>query len=341
MDYETKMAEKQRIAEHEAADALKRPERAERLIRFLDKTNAYETFHDLNSNDIDFEKFESFLVRLNGITRGIPIKERQMDGFRSKLTGGLIGTTVLHPQQEDKKEILKLAFDSTKKIGQEDVSYMLPVVVNSLHIFRDANGRVSRTLHLLLDSPNKEAFYASLEKALGIDGRFDTPDINPDFMDYEILRKLLTEKHGWSIDDAGRFSKQEKLKGGVAMDEYSKIDKSNSTYVGHVQKFEEVAAANFYYIMTAVVDALPPERYDSLLLRDKWLSPIKMATLSEQEWTQIFDLYYQFKKEHAETFVYVFTNPKDYVNPWNDQETMKDMFIRRVGENFRTGKYTY
>ena len=199
MNFEQKQLQKEKAKEYEEFDASKRPERAENLIIFLGKINAFEFFQNLNEHKekIDFETFKSFLIRLNGIARDIPIKQRKFDGKNVEVSGGFLGETILPPREEDKEEILEFAFDSAKDLSREDDAYMIPAVVNALHMFNDGNGRTSRIIHLLLSCKDKEEFNIKLAKALSADGRFDSPDINPGLIEDEIEKHILQRDYNW------------------------------------------------------------------------------------------------------------------------------------------------
>lgn len=334
MDYQEQQAQRQKTKEYEESEALKRPERADRIIRFLDKTGAYEFFQNIGNEKetITFDQFKSFLQRLNGIAREIPINQREFDGGKVELTGGFLGETVLPPRQEDKEGLLRLAFDSAKTLSVEDSSYMLPAVINELHMFKDANGRTSRTLHLLMTCKDKETFEAELRKALDVDGRYDSPDINPGLIDHEIKVHNLTERHGWGLGEQGRLAKHVKLKGFIVQTEYGQIDKTNQSYVESVEKFRKIASADPEYILTAVVESLSQDKYDSILWNNRLISPVKMATLSEQEWNGIFETYHGLKREQVESLVSVFTQPETFKNQYDHEETLKAMFIRKIKE---------
>jgi len=339
MDYAEQQIQRQKTKEYEESEALKRPERAERMIRFLDKTGTYDFFQNIGEKKeaVTFEQFKSFLVQLNAIARETPRNERGFDGSSVELTGGFLGETVLPPRQEDKEVLLQLAFDSANTLSVEDNSYMLPAVINELHLFNDANGRVSRTLHLLMSCKDKDTFEMELRKALSVDGRYDAPDINPNLIDHEIKQQILIEKHGWSLEQ-GRLSKQIKLKGYIVQTEYGKIDKTNQDYVKCVEKFRKIASSDPEYILTAVVESLSQDRYDSILWDDRLISPVKMATLTGQEWNGIFESYYGLKREQVESLISVFTHPETFRNSYNQEETLKDVFKRSIKEETERNK---
>ncbi len=344
MNFEQQQFQREKAKEREELEASKRPERAEKIVSFLEKINAFEFLQSLdkNSEKIDFEKFKSFLVRLNGIARDIPINKRNFDGKDVEISGGLLGETILPPKAEDKDSLLEYAFDFVEDLEKKDNSYMIPAVINELHMFNDGNGRMSRVIHLLLSSENKEIFDTELLKTLGPDGRFDSLDINPGLINLEIELEVLKD-HGWEFvynEQGNRKSYHEVLKGGVASAEYSKVDSNNDFFVESIEKYRKIFESDSKYLLTATVESMSKEKYESLLLPNGLISPLKMETLSEATWKLIFDNYYELKKDHVKTLVWIFKNPDDYKNPKNEEENLRDLFIRRIREEFEQNKRT-
>jgi hypothetical protein len=346
MNFEQRQLQKEKAKEYEKLDASKRPERAEKLIEFLDKINAFEFFQNLNENKekIDFETFKSFLIRLNGIARDIPIKQRKFDGKNVEISGGFLGETILPPREEDKEEILEFAFDSAKDLSLEDDAYMIPAVVNALHMFNDGNGRTGRIINLLLSCKDKEEFNTKLAKALSADGRFDSPDINPGLIEDEIEKHLLQRDYNWEFgidEETGQhYTAHYKVKP-VATAEYSEIDKSKKDFLDKISKYEKIrSSSDTRYILTATAEALDDEKYNSILMTNgmnkKMISPLKMESLSDREWNRIFNYYYEYKKQHARNLVWVFEDPDTYRNPENEEETLKDLFIRKIKEEYES-----
>ncbi|MFA6995417.1 MAG: Fic family protein [Patescibacteria group bacterium] len=345
MNFDRQQLAKEKTREYEKTEAAKRPERAEKIIEFLNKIDAFEFFKNLDSNreEIDFEKFKSFLVRLNGIARDIPIKQRKFDGKNVEISGGLLNETILPPKEEDKEEILEFAFDRAKDLSREDNSYMIPAVINELHMFNDGNGRTSRIIHLLLNSRDKESFSENLRKTLGEDGRFDSPDINPSLIEDQIEKHILQTNYNWEFgvdEETGQhYSAHYKVRP-MATAEYGEIDKSKKNLLDNLKKYEKVRSADTRYILTATAEAIDDEKYDSILTTNgankKMLSPIKMESLTQREWNRIFNYYYEYKKEQAKNLVEIFCDPDTYRNPENEQETIKDLFIRRIKEEYET-----
>jgi len=219
---------------------------------------------------------------------------------------------------------------------------MLPAVINSLHMFNDGNGRTSRIIHLLLSSNNKESFDNELKKTLGVDGRYDTEDINPNHVNWEI-EKCVLNKHGWYIDpETKKVWGHEKLKGGIASAYYPNID-DDSEFSKNINKFYKLAESDFYYLLTSTVEGLSDEKYDLILLKDetkpkidgKLISPINMQKLEESDWKKIFDGFYNLQKEHIITLIDIFKNPNNYTNVYDDSENLRDMFIRKIKEEYK------
>jgi hypothetical protein len=124
------------------------------------------------------------------------------------------------------------------------------------------------------------------------------------------------------------------LKGYIAQTEYHQTDKTDPVYVENIDKFKKRALADPEYILTAVVEALSQDKYDSILWDDRLISPIKMATLLEQDWNDIFEKYYELKREQVETLISVFTHPEGFKSPYDHEETLKDMFTREIREKY-------
>ncbi len=65
-----------------------------------------------------------------------------------------------------------------------------------------------------------------------------------------------------------------------------------------------------------------------------------MELLSEQDWEKIFNNYYQLKKEQAKMLVKIFTDPEKYRSPYDKKETLKNLFIRKIKEEYETNNPT-
>jgi len=238
---------------------------------------------------------------------------------------------VLPPAHQDKEMLLQQAFEAAKDLDGEDASYLLPAVINSVHLFVDGNGRTSRIMHLLLGAETKEAFDAELKKALGVEGRLDTEDINTGLIDYEIEEEV-TRKHGYDFS-ASDPNSLGKLKGGIASAEYDQLDSQDESIKKNFKQLEKINNSNdVYYILTAIAEALPDEKFGSVLRDNGMISPLKMQNLSAEEWEKIFNNYYGLKREHVMTLIDIFKHPEEHLNTDDEDEpeTLKDFFIGEI-----------
>ncbi len=326
--------------EKEKIEHTKRPERSQRLLDFLERTDAFQFFQNIDKGnseqpEVNFEQFKDFVTRINGIARDIPIKERRFDGERVQLSGGLLGEKVIMPRHEDKEELLEYAFDSAHNIKREDAAYMLPLILNAVHPFNDGNGRTARVLHLLLSEKTEEKFTQSAEKALSADGRFDSLDLTPAILNYEVMLEILGE-HDWIFSPEKRSPVAHKvLRGHFGNAELSKANHESESWA-FLTRFEELRQADPEYILTATVEALGEEKYVSLLIDEKILSPVLMQkNLVKEDWENIFDKYFAIKREHIKELVDVFVHPDVHYNSRDKNETLKDFFIRKVNETYQ------
>ncbi|MFA7252660.1 MAG: hypothetical protein WC027_02280 [Candidatus Paceibacterota bacterium] len=315
-----------------------RAEQAQKVVKFLDKIRAYEYVKKLLNNKVDtetlnFNDFEDFLIRLNGITRDIPMDERTVDGEKVYLSGFIEDIQV--PRHEDKEGILQYAYEQAPNINKEDLKYFLPAVINAVHLFSDGNGRTSRIVHLLLrDYHTKEEFESELQKALGKFGRSRSFDINPGLINYELHEEVL-KKHGWVYSEENPQGVLGPIKFGIASAENRELEKENPAYES-AQKLLSLYSNNSQYILTAIfmefgdeVKSLMSEFGEERIPR---ISPKKMfQILSIKQWESILDNFYRLKKEQAETLIDIFVEPEKYrVNDNNKGELLRDLFIRKI-----------
>lgn len=322
------------------ADGEDRGEQAEKVLKFLDRIDAFAYAKSLlneqgEAEKPNFKEFEDFLIRLNGIARNISIHKRTVDGAEVQLSGFV--ETVELPRSEDKEGLLRYAYEKGKTMETGDLKYLLPSVINAVHLFADGNGRTSRIIHLLLrEYATKEEFDSELRKALNEYGRFDSYDINPGFIGHELMQEVL-KKHGWIFNKEHPYGTHEYIKGGIASVE---IRGPNKEIIPNelAGKLFDLSADNGYYVVTAVYMELGEEiqNFMSEYGNDKELriSPKKMLKiLHPEQWQKILGIFYELKKEQVETLVDVFVNPERCLVSEGDGVTLRDMFIREIQKN--------
>jgi hypothetical protein len=126
-----------------------------KVLRFLDKTgftemresdNRFENF----MQNLSYEDFKSYLIKLNGIVREKAIKDQLIDGndVSISLDGGI---AYLPPEPEKKEEYLNKTFKAIKNItNNKDRATLAYYSLDALHLFADGNGRTSRLIYELL-----------------------------------------------------------------------------------------------------------------------------------------------------------------------------------------------
>jgi len=319
-----------------------REKQGEKIIQFLEKTHAYEFFQSLKeekAEHITAEEFIDFVVRLNGIIRDTPIHERGPDGDGVVLENWI--ETVLVPRHADKEPLLKHGYEARIDLkNQGDEKYMLPAVVNAVHLFEDGNGRTSRLLNVLLtpcDSP--EEFYERARKALGINGRFDSLNVNPGLIKGD-LEKIVLENHGFKFRDMDHFSP-------VAPERFTRlftIDGASIVNPSHVIKefmdkrkgdgWYSFLAAYAYLRLEGLLERATAVRTDfpDLDLEEdyKALSWKKMGEiLTEPDWKNILDDYYALKAEEVEILIDCFVSPDKY-KAMDGKATLRERFLEKI-----------
>jgi hypothetical protein len=317
-------------------EKISRDNQADKIIQFLDRIDAYEYFQNILKGEKQkpsFEDFESFLIRLNGIAREIPIKKRSFDGQNVQV-GGLIGK-VLMPRHEDKADLLKYAYDNIENIDEDEVKYLIPAVINAVHLFRDGNGRTSRVIYQSLEKhASKEEFERDMKLCLGENGRFDSPDISPDLI-FPDLEKIVLEKHGWVLKDdeypAGPGALA--VGKGISAPEIRKLDKNHELY-DIAKKCFDIYSHDILYMLSAIHIVLGDERIEKFFT-DKYtfskISPLKMMDdVTSDEWQKILNSYYELKKEHVKTIIDSFITPDQYKPLQQEGMNLKDYFIQEI-----------
>jgi len=182
-----------------------REARGKTLVRFLNQAENIDVFQGkkieeiFNDEESKREFFDSLKIDgladllngTNGILRGKPKENWEMDGEGVGLESKFFGAKYLPPRPEDKKELLNNVLQAVKRMNLtgrdiKDLALLTASSINALHLYLDANGRTSRLVYLLLTEKHEDlADSKSLEKVLGEYGREEV-DINPYFIQVEI-----------------------------------------------------------------------------------------------------------------------------------------------------------
>lgn len=102
---------------------------------------------------LTLDAFESHLTRINGIAMNTPIRDR---GYAAGLQcivdmeKGIdaVGQHIVHPEPEDKKELLGTVLSSAKRTADLELkASILAIGINAVHPFADGNGRTARLVY--------------------------------------------------------------------------------------------------------------------------------------------------------------------------------------------------
>lgn len=318
----------------EISDDDLRQKQVEKIVNFIQKVGAYEYFQSLLSKpdgaqEVSFDQFMGFIIRINGIARDIPISERKTDG-RGVYLSGYDEAQV--PNHDDKEKILKEVFDVIDKVKREELPFLIPAAVNAVHLFADGNGRTSRVLHLLLTKfDNFEDFLRGLESAVGIDGRYETRDINPGIVRVDI-EKIILIRHGFQFENNSDWSPI--LPEGFAglFDADKNVNSKNAQHflglirADHSECF--ISARDFLQDRGILIENVIKRKGGQKLSLEKM-----DKNLTDADWEEIFTRYYALKKEHVEVLMESFVNPDAY-KCLDGSMNLKDYFIKEIQERF-------
>jgi hypothetical protein len=312
----------------EKTEEQARAETAEKVVSFLEKTEVYEKLEELldgQKDKISFEEFKDLLVRLNGIIRDIPIHERHFDGAQVHVEGWM--DTYKPPRQKDKEGLLERAYNSTDKVEEGDEKYLIPAVINAVHLFVDGNGRTARLLYQLLEKhKSKEEFLIVVEKAMKKDGRYDTFNVNPGLIASQI-EDIVYARHGWNPEHTriGEF------RSGFITMEMEKIDQDHPSHAVLKELVKE-SKADATLMITALNEVATKDQSKKILANDGRISLIKMSeVLSTEELEEVIEKFWEIKKEYVDILVDIFVHPDEYKTMDDKQEIkVKDLFIKKV-----------
>lgn len=196
-----------------------RQERAERLVRFLDKLGAQDHFDTPEHKQafieqLTFEEFTNLLTHINGIVRELSKGKRQIYqpvnmAVADEGWGALLGMAPSDmPPVEDKPQLLEYAFNRAKELEDpRDIGLLAAASINAVHPFADGNGRTSRLVYDLLNynytgSDRDKKFLLS---ALSSEGRHITPDVNPMYLLYGSILDLIAKEEFTKLGEADYY----------------------------------------------------------------------------------------------------------------------------------------
>lgn len=210
-------------------------ETGKRVFEFLDRTK----FLDVRKSDeqfdewlqkLSYEDYMTYLTRLNGILREVPIKKRAVDGSGVEISFGIMGeTSYLPPTAEQKNSLMRESFEALKQIpDNKDRALLTYYTLQAIHPYSDGNGRTGRLLHEIISENGKDLTEEKLSELLdhdkkGHSGNGKGRDV--------FTEKVLEPKKAYSYINR-EVAKD--ILGSNFLDEYGEIYYSGMVGVGNV-----------------------------------------------------------------------------------------------------------
>lgn len=344
-----------RTPEFKAAQKLDkdlRSERTKNLLNFIDRTNLYEDtnkiFNENSQEEIDFEYFKKLLLRLNGLAREIPTSERHFDGDGVFINGSIGGFVPVDFKY--KEDLLKYAFESAKFLSRKEASYMLPVLVNTIHYFADGNGRTTRLLHTLLsEHENKDEFMDLAEKRLSGDS-IDSLDIKPMPKIQVTLEAEILKQHGWETNPESRAAynvrppKNYKFISDVSdfFDNYRTITPEsghispNNPNVDLYNKFlEKMQRGDGKFLSVAFCKIFSQTSLEKMSEGADFVRITKLVESATREQLQAtLDYYDLLKIQYTKSLVDMFTEPEKFKSYTKPGVLLKDELIDEIHDAY-------
>lgn len=309
--------------EGENTNEINREEQATRLLGFLDKIHANQVFdtreHKLEFiKNLSFDEFTDLLLHINGIARNIPLSERAL--YQKVVMGmppgvlGILGglAPVEVPRLEDKSALLHYAFDRVQELVEpRDMGLIIAAALNAIHVFEDGNGRTSRLTYDLLNytytgSDRDKRF---LMAALGKDGRFMTPDVDPSGILYESLYKMIQSEGFTTIDDNQYYFFHNGIKNRESIDVRSDLSEEARDRLFKLLNKGDTREFNIVFLATSRVLG-QAGKLDNFLFVPKTRPNIKpldankiVEKTTEEDVASIWDMYWRIKSEVVHNMV--------------------------------------
>jgi hypothetical protein len=286
-------------------DSIKeREERFLYLIKFLKKIDIQNIVEDQNKKsefiqNLSFDEFKDFLLRLNGVVRDIPTSKREFNaGSQAKYLinikdeDGVV--RFCPPPNAIKMSLLEEAFNALKRMDSakriKDGAVMMGSAINAIHPFPNGNGRTARNISMLLAS-SKDEFYVT--------------DPNPEPIQPFIENYIAQNIHNLSSLNAKR------------------MDGFNITFPDLPQREQtelHEACQNDtknFLIACRIFAAEKGEDFEKSYVYvssdSNKLNLVKFILKYRNNIKEIMNQYNDLKKEYVETLIDIFENPNKYL----------------------------
>ncbi len=309
---------------------VSRSERAEKLTTFLTASKAEQVFGSDETKkeyirDVSFDKFKSLLVRINGILRDRPIRDRSIDGENVVIENRILGEEISPPYYVDKEGLLQEMLERAKKLeNMDDIALLAATTINAVHPFLDGNGRTSRTVYLLLrDDYNGTAEDKQrLQEVLGEEGRLKV-DPNPSLLEEFAVAELQKELGLNPTTPTGAV-------GFAKLDHCSEENKRNFE---KIMRDDSVKFLTLYKYLTEsgqFKDEYVRKVYSDNGDLEGMGIEISVLTpnLTDRDIQEILETYQAIKRYTVEKIMDIITQPEQYPHP--DGGTVKQWFEEEI-----------
>ena len=334
-----------------------REPKAEKIVGLLDKLELSEVLSTEEKRQqffrgLDFETFRDFLVRINGISRGIPINKREIDGRDVVLDAGAFGVRAT-PDFEDKETLLRELYQLAQEMDDPKSSaLLLGAGINAVHPFTDGNGRTARLVFTLLH----DGYNGSLEEhqklvgLLGESGRKKL-DLTPAHIQREITERQKENAMlgymnnptivGYESVRELQFSENipaEKKERFIRMIEDGYQDYALMAIyeylLGHGkfdQKYFQTVPDDSHHITDEQGKIIPDPEHTT-----KQIIPIKniIEELNEADVDEILGYNSKAKRDYVRLLANVIAHPENYPFPdksgWNEYTNLKEYYLNRL-----------
>ena len=304
----------------------------DKIITFFEKAHIFEKSQEILKAErikdvITFEEFRDFLIRVNGVVREIPIKDREVDPEWVVVKSSV--KTHNLPKPSDKNDLFKKVYDCVDKVKKQDLQYFVPLMINAIHLFKDGNGRTARIFYLLLkDLISRDDFIFELEKAIDIDAAYTVPNINPGHISY-LLDRFLLQRHGIDSWKHVRVLNNN-IKNSIRPCLVTELSNDKSKLF--LREFNDdrdmwFLAVYEYLLSDGRINEFMIPDGDGINIIDMKLIDEK---LSDNDWGEIESRYYSYKKEFVEMLIDLFINSDNYPVEPHSPINLKDLLITRI-----------